>query len=82
VLPTLQVLPGMLSVIDAAVVGGIGALVALAFGAPSWGVVLAAGAAFLIATVWLTVWGRRGLRRPDPLLEPRFPSRPRPNRDS
>ena len=82
VLHALQVLPGMLSVIVAAVVGAIGALVALAFGTTSLVVVLAAGAAFLIAMVWLTMWGRRGLRRPDPLLEPRFPSRPRTKPDS
>lgn len=70
----LQVLPGMLSVVVAAVVGAIGALAALAVGLPSPGVVVTAGAAFLIAMVWLTIWGRRGLRRPDPSLEPRFPS--------
>ena len=82
VLHALQVLPGMLSVIVAAVVGAIGALVALAFGTTSLVVLLAAGAAFLIAMVWLTMWGRRGLRRPDPLLEPRFPSPPRTKPDS
>ncbi len=70
----LQVLPGMLSVIVAAVVGAIGALAALALGFPSLAVVLTTGAAFLVAMVWLTSWGRRGLRRPDPSLEPRFPS--------
>lgn len=70
----LQVLPGMLSVIVASVVGAIAALTALAIGVPSPGVVLAAGAAFVIAMVWLISWGRRGLRRPDPSLEPRFPS--------
>jgi hypothetical protein len=70
----LQVLPGMLSVIVAAVVGAIGALAALALGLPSLGVVLTAGAAFLVAMIWLTSWGRRGLRRADPSLEPRFPS--------
>jgi len=67
----------MLSVIVASVVGAIGALAALALGMPSWGVLLSAGAAFVIAMVWLTIWGRRGLRRPDPSLEPRFPSPPR-----
>jgi len=77
VLHTLQSLPGMLSVIVASVVGAIGALAGLALGTPSWGVVLSAGAAFVIAMVWLTIWGRRGLRRPDPSLEPRFPSPPR-----
>jgi len=76
VLHTIQVLPGMLSVIVAAVLGAIGALAALAIGVPSLGVVLSAGAAFVIAMVWLIRWGRRGLRRPDPSLEPRFPSPP------
>jgi hypothetical protein len=74
VLHTLQTLPGMLSVIVASVVGAIGALAALAVGLPSPGGVLVSGAAFVIAMVWLTSWGRRGLRRHDPSLEPRFPS--------
>ncbi len=74
VLHALQALPGMLSVIVASVVGAIGALAALAIGVPPLGVVLAAGAAFVIAMVWLTSWGRRGIRRSDPSLEPRFPS--------
>jgi hypothetical protein len=73
-LHTLQTLPGMLSVIVASVVGAIGALAALAIGLPSLGVVLVAAAAFLIAMVWLTFWGRRRLRRSDASLEPRFPS--------
>ena len=77
VLHTIQVLPGMLSVIVAAVVGAIGALGALALGLPPVGVVLSAAAAFVIAMVVLTGWGRRGLRRRDPSLEPRFPSPPR-----
>jgi hypothetical protein len=74
VLHTVQTLPGMLSVIVASVVGAIGALAALALDLPSPGGVLVSGAAFVIAMVWLTSWGRRGLRRPDPSLEPRFPS--------
>jgi hypothetical protein len=64
----------MLSVIVASVVGAIGALAALAIGLPSLGVVLVAAATFVIAMVSLTFWGRRGLRRSDPSLEPRFPS--------
>jgi hypothetical protein len=76
VLHTIQVLPGMLSVIVAAVVGAIVALAALALGLPSFGVVLTSGAAFVIAMVWLTWWGRRGLRHPDSSLAPRFPSPP------
>jgi len=79
VLHTLQTLPGMLSVVVASVVGAIGALAALAIGLPSLGVVLVAAAAFVIAMVWLTFWGRRGLRRSDPSLEPRFPSPPAKN---
>jgi hypothetical protein len=78
VLHTIQALPGMLSVIVAAVVGAIVALAALALSLPSFGVVLTSGAAFVIAMVWLTRWGRRGLRRPDPSLEARFPSPNRP----
>ena len=77
VLHTLLVLPGMLSVIVASVVGAIGALGTLAIGLPPLDVILAAAAAFVIAMVGLTAWGRRGLRRPDPSLEPRFPSPPR-----
>jgi hypothetical protein len=74
VLHTIQTLPGMLSVIVASVVGAIGALAALAIGLPSLGVVLVAAGAFVIAMISLTFWGRRGLRRSDPSLEPRFPS--------
>jgi hypothetical protein len=70
----LQVLPGMLSVIVASVVGAIAALAALAIGVPGLVVVLAAGVAFVIAMVLLTRWGRRGLRGSDPSLQPRFPS--------
>ena len=73
-LHTLLVLPGMLSVIVASVVGAIGALAALAIGLPPLGVMLLAAAAFVIALVSLISWGRRGLRRPDPSLAPRFPS--------
>jgi len=73
-LHTIQTLPGMLSVIVASVVGAVGALAALAIGLPSLGVVLVATAAFVIAMVSLTFWGRRGLRRSDASLEPRFPS--------
>jgi hypothetical protein len=76
VLHALQNLPGMLSVIVAVVVGAIGALAALAVGLPPLGEVLVSGVAFAIAIIWLTAWGRRGLRRPDRSLEPRFPTPP------
>jgi hypothetical protein len=70
-----QTLPGMLSVIIAAIVGAIGALVAVATGLPSIGVVLAAAGAFVIAVVLMGLWGSRSFRgRRDPSLEPRFPS--------
>jgi len=74
VLHALQALPGMLSVIVASVVGAIGALTAVAIGVRPLGVVLAAGASFVVAMVLLTRWGRRGIRRSEPSLEPRFPS--------
>jgi hypothetical protein len=79
VLHALQTLPGMLSVIVAVVVGAIGALAALAVGLTTLGEVLVSGAAFVIAIIWLTAWGRRGLRRPDRSLEPRFPTPPKAN---
>ena len=73
-LHVVQTLPGMLSVIVAAVAGAIGALVALAFAAPSIGVTVAGAAAFVLAVVLLGYWGRRSVRRLDPGLAPRFPS--------
>jgi hypothetical protein len=69
-----QTLPGMLSVIVAAVAGAIGALAALAFASPPPGVILAGAAAFGLAVVLMGVWGRRSVKRRDPSLEPRFPS--------
>jgi hypothetical protein len=73
-----QTLPGMLSVIVAAIVGAIGALVAVAAGAPSLGVVVAAAGTFAVAVVVLGIWGSRSFGgRGDPSLEPHFPS-PKP----
>jgi hypothetical protein len=70
-----QTLPGMLSVIVAAIVAAIGALVAVATGLPSLGVVLAAAGTFVVAVVLMGIWGSRSFRgRSDPSLEPRFPS--------
>lgn len=69
-----QTLPGMVSVIVAAVAAAIGALVASAFAIPSLGVVLAAAATFVVAVVLLGLWGRRSFGRKDPTLVPRFPS--------
>ena len=72
-----QTLPGMLSVVVAAVAGAIGALAAVAIGAPLLAVLLAGAAAFVVAMLWLANWGRRAVRRLDPSLAARFPS-PKP----
>ena len=70
-----QTLPGMLSVIVAAIVGAIGALVGVAFALPSLGVVLAAAGAFAVAAISMGIWGSRSFGgRKDPSLEPHFPS--------
>jgi hypothetical protein len=70
-----QTLPGMLSVIVAAIVAAIGALVAVATGLPSLDVVGAAVGTFVVAVALMGLWGSRsfgGSR--DPSLEPHFPS--------
>jgi hypothetical protein len=74
VLHVFQTLPGMLSVIVAAVAGAIGALVASATGIPPLGVVLAATGTFLLAVVLVGIWSRRSFGRDDPSLASRFPS--------
>lgn len=74
VLHVFQTLPGMLSVIVAAVAGAMGALVAAAVGLPSLGVVLGAAVAFVVTVAWMGIWSRQSFRRSDPTLEPRFPS--------
>ena len=68
----LQTLPGMLSVIVAAVAGAIGALVGYAIGIPLVGVLLAGAAAFVVAAVLMGIWGNRSVRGPN--LETRFPT--------
>lgn len=73
----LQTLPGMLSVIVAAVAGAIGALAALGFGLQGFGALVSAAAAFVVAMVLLGSWGRRSVTRFSPSLEARFPS-PKP----
>jgi hypothetical protein len=69
-----QTLPGMLSVIVAAVAGAIGALVALAFAVAPLGVVVAGGAAFIVVVALMGLFGRKSVRRLDPSLDPQFPS--------
>jgi hypothetical protein len=70
----LQTLPGMLSVIVAAVAGAIGGLVAVGFGAPAVVVLLSGIATFVLAAVLMGVWGSRSVRRLSPDLQSRFPS--------
>ena len=67
-------LPGMLSMIIAAVAAAIAALAGLAITLPPLGVGLVAAAGFVLAAVLITIWGRRSVRRYTPSLEPRFPS--------
>jgi hypothetical protein len=68
-----QTLPGMLTVIVAAVAGAIGALAARAVAIPPAGMVLTAAVAFVVTMVLMGIWGRRSITRVDPSLEPRFP---------
>ena len=70
----LQTLPGMLSVIVAAVAGAIGGMVAVGFAAPPVAVLLIGVASSVLAFVLIGIWGRRSVQRLDPGLEPRFPS--------
>jgi hypothetical protein len=73
-----QTLPGMLTVIVAAVAGAIGALAALALGIPPLAIGLSAAAVFVLALVLMGIWNRRSVRRVPPSLAPKFPS-PRRN---
>jgi len=69
-----QTLPGMLTVIVAAVGGAITALVALAFGISAAGVAVAAAAGFVLVLVLMAVSGRGSYTRTPPSLQPRFPT--------
>ena len=69
-----QTLPGMLTVIVAAVAGAIGALAALAFAIPPWGIALSGAAVFVVALALMGIWNRQSIKRLPPSLEPRFPS--------
>jgi hypothetical protein len=63
-----------LSVIVAAVIAAIGALVAFAIGLPLYGVLIAGAATFVVAEVLMGIWGSRNVRRFSPSLAARFPS--------
>lgn len=69
-----QTLPGMLTVIVAAVAGAIAALAALAFAVPAPAVGLAAAGGFLVVVLTAGIRGRRSFTRLSPNLQPRFPS--------
>src|SRR5262245_57127 len=70
-------LPGMLAVIVAAIGGSIGGLAAAGFGAPPAVVLLAGAAVFAGVEALMAIWNRQGVRRPDPNLRARFPSKPK-----
>lgn len=74
----LQTLPGMLSIIVAAVGGAIGGLIAAGFGGPVWLVVLSGIASFILAAVLMVIWGSRAVRTLSPGLQARFPTPPKP----
>lgn len=67
-------LPGMLSVIVAAVAAAIVALVALAFALPPVGVGILAAAGFVAAQLLMGLWNRRSVMTTSTSLEPRFPT--------
>jgi hypothetical protein len=73
-LHVLQTLPGMLTVIVAAIGGGIGGLTAVALSLQALGIVLAAGFGFLLVALLMALWNRRSITRLTPDLEPRFRS--------
>jgi hypothetical protein len=67
-------LPGMLTVIVAAVAATVVALVGVGIGLPSLVTILITGAGFLVALVLITLVERRSVRGVPVTLEPRFPS--------
>ncbi|HKC19109.1 MAG TPA: hypothetical protein VKE27_05695, partial [Candidatus Dormibacteraeota bacterium] len=73
----LATLPGMVSVMVAAVVGAIWGLVAAGFGAPPPAIVLLGIAGFVVAFGVLVPWQRRDVRRGS-AFPPRFPTPPKP----
>jgi hypothetical protein len=70
----IQTLPGMLTVIVAAVGGAIGALAAIALAMPPLGAVLVAAVSFVLVVALVGIWGQRTTYQPSPSLEPRFPT--------
>ena len=73
----LATLPGMVSVLVAAVVGAIWGLVAAGFGAPPPAIVLLGIAGFVVGFGLLVPWQRRDIRRSSGFGS-RFPTPPKP----
>ena len=73
----LTTLPGMVSVIVAAVTGAIAGLVAAGFGTPPAGIVLVGIAGFVMALALMVTWQRRDIRRGSE-FESRFPTPAKP----
>lgn len=73
----LSTLPGMVSVIVAAVTGAIAGLVAAGFGAPPAVIVLVGIAGFVLALVLLVAWQRSDIRHGSE-FESRFPTPSKP----
>jgi len=72
----LATLPGMVSVIVAAVVGAIAGLVAAGFGAPPPATILVGIAGFIVSAAPLVTWQRRDVRRGS-AFGSRFPTPPK-----
>jgi len=70
-------LPGMLSVIVAAVGAAIAGLAAIGFGAPAFGALLAGALAFAAALAMMALSARRSFQGSGPSVDVRFPS-PKP----
>ncbi len=70
-------LPGMLSVIVAAVGAAIAGLAAIGFGAPAFGALLAGALAFAAALAMMALSARRSFQGYGPSVDVRFPS-PKP----
>jgi len=70
----LQTLPGLLTVIVAAVGAAAGGLIALAVGIPRTGTMLTAAGVFVAVIALMLLWSRRSFGGRSPTLEPRFPS--------
>src|SRR5229473_3043121 len=67
-LHVLQTLPGILTIIVAAIGGALGALAGLALAIPPLGMVLLAAFVFVAVVVLMGLWTRGSFGRTDPIL--------------